>query len=633
MRFPMSPRPAASAAYPHPRPTLHSPLKLAALLLQLSLLWLLGGCLLAGAPAANAAHALGAVSAPPLLLEATAQGQRVVPRMQFLEDETRSLTLTDIQSPQQQSRFEFAADPLIGRESDRVMWFKLTLQVSRPQDVGRGWVLVVPTVSTHDLQFYGPFDSQQRSTAAPVTTGMRHGWHTRPLASEQMAWRFTLTDTQPQTVYFRVDSTFARIYDVRVWDPVDYLQATQDKRMFDGISYGLLLGLMVFGLVLLLVFGEKLHLYYLLSCVCALVAIASFNGHMLRYPFANLPAAAGAAYTLTPALWVICKLQFGRQLLQLRHYSPRLDHMVRWMLGLLVLTSMYALWGGSPLLMFRLVQSSVVLSTVVLVAGAAIAMRRRYWPAVLYCVGIAVLLAGISAIIIASWGWLAWTPSQMNLTQAALVSELVVFAVAMASRLKLVLRSEQALTQRTQQLVAALGTDALTGAASRSGMQSTADRWLTQQRPFALLALDLDGFKAVNDKHGHEAGDTVLATLAARLIAQMGPEDLVARLGGDEFAVLVDGERSESELAALASRLIAAGAQPMDYKGRALKVGMSLGIARYPGDGANLASLLRAADYAMYQSKHQDSGPPYRFAHSSYGASALAPLAADRAPS
>lgn len=579
----------------------------------MAMIWLamLGGCCagMAGAAAIAAGDAARVVR-----LQALPGGQPLARELAYFEDAGRTLSIADVLAAPQQARFALADDPLVGKEADRVLWFKLTLRLDRAQDAGREWALVVPTVSTHDLQFHGPFDRDGHAIAPSVTTGMRHPWSTRPLSSEQMAWRFRLPDTQSYTVYFRVDSTFARIYDVRAWDPVDYLQATQDKRMFDGISYGVLLGLVVFGLVLLLVFGEPLHMYYLLSCACALLAIAGFNGHTLRYPFADWPSAASAAYTVAPGLWTICKLQFGRHLLRLQHYAPRLDVVVRWMAWLLAAAVAYALWGSHPLLMFRLVQVSVVASTVILVAGAAMAVRRRYWPAVLYCIGVAVLLAGISAIVVASWGWVAWTPSQMNVTQAALVVELVVFAIAMASRLRLVLRSEQDLAVRTRQLVAALGTDALTGAASRSGLQSKADEWLAQQRPFALLLLDLDGFKTVNDRHGHAAGDAVLAELTARLQRRLGPDDVVARLGGDEFAVFVPGRHAASELAGIAGRLIGAAGSPIDHEGRSLQVGMSVGIAQYPGDGNSLAMLLRAADGAMYRSKQRHEGPAYSFA-------------------
>ncbi|RZI63425.1 MAG: GGDEF domain-containing protein, partial [Variovorax sp.] len=225
----------------------------------------------------------------PLQLTRQPQGLSAVSRLQFFEDTTRALTIEQVRTPEQEARFGYPNDPLVGKESDRVLWFKVQMQLADPAEATREWLMLVPTVSTHELRVYGPYDAQGRALAAPVVTGMRHPWSTRPAASEQMAWRFKLPDAQPYTVYFRVESTFARIYDVSVWDLGDYLQSTQDKRMYDGVTYGLLLGLMVYGLVLLLVFGEGLYAFYLLTCVCGLLALGSFNGHVLRYPFANWP--------------------------------------------------------------------------------------------------------------------------------------------------------------------------------------------------------------------------------------------------------------------------------------------------------------------------------------------------------
>lgn len=559
-----------------------------------------------------------ATSAPERLqampLQRTPGGLPLVQRLQLFEDTTRALDIEQVRTPAQDARFALPDDPLTGKESERVLWFKATVQLTDPRDTQREWLMVVPTVSTLELRFYGPYGPDGRAIATPVVTGMHHPWSTRPAASEQMAWRFTLPDLQPYTVYFRVDSTFARVYDVRIWDAADYLQSTQDKRMFDGVSYGILIGLIVYALVLLTVFGEKIYIFYMLSCVCALLAIAGFNGHTIRYPFANWPAAAGFFYTLAPALWTICKLQFGRQLLRLRHFAPRLDRIVQGMTVALAVATVYALVGAHPLWMFRMVQAAIIVSTVVLLGGALVAVRRRYWPAVLYCIGIALLLAGISAIIVASLGWIAWTPGQTNITQAALVAELVVFAVAMASRLRLMRRSEQALTQRTQELVEALGTDSLTGAASRSGLQGRADAWLQSDAPFALMVLDLDGFKSVNDQHGHAAGDAVLIAVAQRLRRLTTAHDLVARLGGDEFAILVGGRKGRAALSELAERLVAEGGQSIDFEGRPVAVGMSIGIARSPRDGDTLANLLRAADMAMYHCKQQRGESTYAFA-------------------
>lgn len=556
-------------------------------------------------PSLQGAAAMAPERAQPMPLQRTPGGLQLVERLQFFHDTTRALDIEQVRAPDQASRFEFPDDPLTGKESDRVLWFKATVQLTDPRDTQREWLMVVPTVSTLDIRFYGPYGPDGRAIAAPVVTGMLHPWATRPAASEQMAWRFTLPDMQPYTVYFRVESIFARVYDVRIWDAADYLQSTQDKRIFDGVSYGVLMGLMVYSLVLLTAFGEKIYIYYMLSCVCALLALASFNGHTIRYPFANWPAAAWFFYTLSPALWTICKLQFGRQLLRLRHFAPRLDRIVQGMTIALAAATVYALVGAHPLWMFRLVQAAIIVSTVVLLGGALVAVRRRYWPAVLYCIGIALLLGGICAIIVASLGWIAWTPGQTNITQAALVAELVVFAVAMASRLRLMRRSEQALSQRTQELVEALGTDSLTGAASRSGLQGHADAWLQSDAPFALMVLDLDGFKNVNDQHGHAAGDAVLIAVARRLRRLTTAQDIVARLGGDEFAILVAGASGRAALSELARRMVAECRQPIDFEGRPVTVGMSIGIARHPRDGDTLANLMRAADMAMYHCKQR----------------------------
>ena len=560
----------------------------------------------------------------PLQIRHQPNGLPAVQQLQVFEDKTRSLDIEQVRTPPQEARFAFPDDPLRGKESDRVLWFKLQMRLADPADAAREWLMLVPTVSTHDLRFYGPYDEDGRALAAPVTTGMRYPWASRPAASEQMAWRFRLPGPGTYTVYFRVESTFARIYDVSVWDPADYLQSTQDKRMFDGVSYGVLIGLMVYGLVLFKVFGEGLYGFYMLSCACGVLALASINGHALRYPFAHWPAAAGFAYTAGPALWAICKLQFGRRLLRLRHFAPPLDWLVQAFTVALALAIPYANWGAHPLMTFRLVQISVVASTVVMVIGALIAMRRRYWPAVLYFFGVALLLAGIGAIVVASWGWIEWAPNQMNVSQGALVAVLIVFAVAMGSRLQLVLRSEQALTARTQQLVEALGTDALTGAASRAGFESRGEEWLHQGQPFALMLLDLDGFKGVNDAHGHAAGDQVLIAIAQRLRQQLRKDDVVARLGGDEFAVLVLGAPSREVLSLMARRMIEAGSQPVEYEGRSVTVGMSLGIACRPGDGDTLARLLRAADRAMYHVKQHDAGPSFMFASDLAAAAAAA---------
>ncbi|WP_055325937.1 EAL domain-containing protein, partial [Ralstonia solanacearum] len=119
---------------------------------------------------------------------------------------------------------------------------------------------------------------------------------------------------------------------------------------------------------------------------------------------------------------------------------------------------------------------------------------------------------------------------------------------------------------------------------------------------FALMFLDLDGFKAVNDVYGHHAGDLLLADVARRIVACVRLQDTVARVGGDEFVVLA-GVGEPADAGTLADALLAAAREPFLVDGHALRVSTSIGIALYPGDGVSQHDLLTNADAAMYHAK------------------------------
>lgn len=121
----------------------------------------------------------------------------------------------------------------------------------------------------------------------------------------------------------------------------------------------------------------------------------------------------------------------------------------------------------------------------------------------------------------------------------------------------------------------------------------------------ALLYLDLDGFKPINDELGHEAGDEILVEVARRLSSVVRPQDTVSRIGGDEFAVLCEGFRSETEIKALAGRMAEAIAEPVLMEHHRRSVRASIGIAFAEGVEQSADDLIRTADQAMYREKRQ----------------------------
>jgi diguanylate cyclase (GGDEF)-like protein/PAS domain S-box-containing protein len=151
-------------------------------------------------------------------------------------------------------------------------------------------------------------------------------------------------------------------------------------------------------------------------------------------------------------------------------------------------------------------------------------------------------------------------------------------------------------------------TDSLTGLANRFTLRDALAEVLRQERGAALLMLDLDHFKTVNDTLGHSVGDELLQAVAQRLRACVRPGDLVARLGGDEFAVLLTHSGRADDASALAQRLVDAMQQPLDLHGRRLRIGGSVGVALRVESGVGVDEWLIQADTALYAAKEAGRG-------------------------
>ena len=167
-------------------------------------------------------------------------------------------------------------------------------------------------------------------------------------------------------------------------------------------------------------------------------------------------------------------------------------------------------------------------------------------------------------------------------------------------------RAEEELRAATEALTEQAVRDPLTGLANRTlfdeRLRAALSRDARSGGSTGVLFLDLDGFKDVNDRHGHAVGDGVLKGVADRLTAGVRPSDTVARLGGDEFVVLVEGA-TPAGMSALIARLRAAVQAPLTVRGRTLDVGVSVGMALADEGSADPTSLVAEADRRMYDAK------------------------------
>ncbi len=192
---------------------------------------------------------------------------------------------------------------------------------------------------------------------------------------------------------------------------------------------------------------------------------------------------------------------------------------------------------------------------------------------------------------------------QLILALVFAAGTILVFLYGLLHRLNAVQRVRQA------HIAYEASHDALTGIMNRAAMmrelRANIDAATEGPAPFALLLLDLDGFKDVNDKSGHDAGDELLKEVALRIKGVLRPSDALARLGGDEFLAIVTGTDDRQSIAHVAQKMVEAVARPFHVgAGGSASVTVSIGISLCPGDQSDREKLMKAADLALYSAKH-----------------------------
>ncbi|STQ89352.1 two-component system response regulator [Iodobacter fluviatilis] len=169
-----------------------------------------------------------------------------------------------------------------------------------------------------------------------------------------------------------------------------------------------------------------------------------------------------------------------------------------------------------------------------------------------------------------------------------------------------------AIREAERQLLHLAYHDPLTGLGNRylldQNLESELARALSHQRIVAIMFIDLDGFKAINDSLGHHIGDRVIQEAAGRIVRQIRRHDEAVRLGGDEFVVMIPDVLSSGEGLLVANKILRSLSAPMQIDEQKLVIGASIGVAFFPQDGQTLSDLLSAADSAMYEAKRQGKG-------------------------
>lgn len=597
--------------------------------LVLSILLLLGPCAMS-------------LAAAPFTLTPSSSGLALNGNIELLEDTRGEINADNLDSAEIQARFQPANGRASVGQSLTPWWIKLTLQ--RDADAPEQWALEVGSVTQLDLQLYLP-DGQG-------------GWHVRQSGERvafaesrdhpyrRMLFKLPSLDEQPLTLYLRVFDPAGNSFPMRIWQLDDLTQLATHENLGLGTIYGVILALLLYNLFILISLRDKAYFWYVLTTAFALVFIISMTGHGAQYLWPNGAVPPWLDRVTLPSLWGLFACRFTQTLLQTRVYVRWAHHLLSMACGIYIIAIVLNLFGERYLAAWAIALLSLT-SIPAALGSALIRWRQGFFPAQLYLYGYGLVLGSVGILLLRTTGVLQ--PAEWNayVFPLAVAAESILFSFALAYRIQ-ILKQERAValqqadrekTARLAQLQASADELQAAVTARTAELAATNDQLRERERELrhaafhdlltelpnrrylvercesalahaqrhnesvALMLIDLDHFKPINDRFGHAAGDLMLQVIAKRLREHVRAGDAVARLGGDEFAALICGSDAESQAREIAARLLAELSEPVHYGAERLRVTISIGVALYPSHANNFTGLYKIADQALYRVK------------------------------
>lgn len=577
-----------------------------------------------------------------IVLTSTNSGVHLNGHIELLEDPGAKLTIGNMTDSAIQARFKPANGRASVGQSQNPWWIKITLQ--RSDDAPKLWWLEIGSVTQLDLRLYlpepnGSWQARQSGERVSHKAGRDHEFR-------HMLFKLPELDQAPLTFYIRTYDPAGNSFPMRAWQLDDLTQKAAEENLALGVVYGIIAALLLYNLFIFLSLRDSAYFWYVLTTAAALLMILSMSGHGFQYLWPNGPVPFWLDRITLPSLWGFCACRFTQCLMQTRTHVRWAHHLLSFACICYVIA--VALEGLGQRHTAAWIIALLSLTSIPAALGAAlIRWRQGYFPAFLYLCGYGLILGSISLALMRATGLVqpaAWNAYVFPLSVAA---ESILFSFALAYRIQ-TLKQEKAealeqadrektarlaqmqsssdelqsavklrtaelaqanlqLCERERELQHAAFHDPLTELPNRRFLVERCEAALANARRYseatALLLIDLDHFKPINDRYGHDAGDLMLQNIAQRLREHVRAGDAVARLGGDEFAVLIGGEDAEQHAREIARRLLAELAKPVIYGAERLTVTISIGVALYPRHASNFTTLYKAADEMLYKVK------------------------------
>jgi diguanylate cyclase (GGDEF)-like protein len=530
--------------------------------------------------------------------------------------------------------------------SKHAYWLRFT--VNNPANEAIDWVLLIGNPLLDTLDAYG-LDGNRVYQA-----GDQRPFHQRWVNHRQLVLPLSLAAGEERELILRMQTDGSANLSASLMSAKAFNLHEQRMLLLQGLFFGALLVMMIYNLSIFFITRDRNYLWYSLF-------VGSFGlyqfiqlGFALQWLWPNSLAWHQMSFPLSSALATLLSVLFTYGVLDLKSQHPAYSWISRGLIGCSLTVMILAL--TAPYLVALI--ASFVLFLLCAIFGGIITIRRwhdGYLPAKLFALGWSTLILASLLSILSGTGLIANSLLTLHAQQIGCLLELVIFSIALGSRIRLAQNAQQVaqaqllanehqlfleqaksldlqqqinegleirVEERTaslQQALLELSTanrqlaelsrrDNLTGLLNRQVLNEELERMLAQakrsQQPIAILMMDLDHFKTVNDQYGHLTGDACLQHTALRMQQRMRSNDLLVRFGGEEFAaVLCDTDQPGAM--GLAEQLRADLAyHPYTYQGLSINLSLSIGVyALIPDAESTREQLLRHADQALYRAK------------------------------
>ncbi|RRS04338.1 GGDEF domain-containing protein [Aquabacterium soli] len=551
----------------------------------------------------------GAVLAQTGIPEATVRltaGEREValwPAWRQLSDPAHSLTID--QALARRGVFTVPQVPYanLGVRPDTV-W--LRTQISTAADAPAGWWFTIDFFPLDEVEV---FLVQQGRVVQRAYLSQLLAFKDKAAPTHHHAARLALQPGQSYELVLRVRkyAPLAMLMPASLLQTDALLAKEASFQFWQSLMFGLGLCLTVYALVAAALNRERLYLWFALFAASHTLSWFSYFGLASQHFWPGHGGLNSNVSLLFALMLPLSGFLFVDRALDLPHGHPRLSKGLRIISGLLAILALMFIAG--------LVGESVVGPVIGLVGT---------WPFLLILP--LALRRGLRRDRLALWVLIGWVPHAVALAigaglhqghvpwsewdnivpQLGAAIDLLAWAMVGSLRTKDMRRDAALHREERDRLLVAVQTDALTGLANRRGLEHGLRGMLAkagQGQMLALYVIDLDGFKPINDVHGHDAGDEALVMVAQRLKQAVRAGDLVCRIGGDEFVIVAAGLADEQQARLVADKLLACSAKPFVLSQASCHLGMTIGYAVAPLDATDPDSLLKQADAAMYRGK------------------------------